>query len=377
MKTVSALLFAGVLGTSLAASAQMFPEGRFPSYIDEKTQARVYNLTPGDAQDQIVYQTHPMWTPGMELLLFRSDRSGAGLRPHVVVMATGEIKPVPLPDGAGDLTLSPVSGRAYFLKDRTLWHISIPEALTGGAAAESLSELPEPVAGSQGGMSVGATGEAVYLGVTLKESEELRAIFRFDVATKTWRELGRVAFKIGHVQAAPVKDGGVSFCQESGGDTAQRTWFVDEKGGAPQPFFVETQDEWVTHEVWWGEGRLLFTVWPYDEKTKAQPHGILMSRLGEKRAELIAQYPAWHTHGSPDGKWVLGDDHDRSLWLVDMATRERRLLTQGHQQDPWKTHPHASFTPDSKAVLMNSSRFGNEDLLLVEIPGDFSSLPKP
>jgi hypothetical protein len=58
-------------------------------------------------------------------------------------------------------------------------------------------------------------------------------------------------------------------------------------------------------------------------------------------------------------------------------TRERRLLTTGHATGPWKTHPHAYFTPDSKAVLFNSSHQGNDDVLLVKIPDSFDSLPLP
>jgi oligogalacturonide lyase len=87
--------------------------------------------------------------------------------------------------------------------------------------------------------------------------------------------------------------------------------------------------------------------------------------------------PAWHTHGSPDGQWILGDDHDRSLWLICADTRERRMLTTGHATGLWKTHPHASFTPDRKAILLNSSYQGNDDVLLVKIPDNFESLPLP
>jgi Tol biopolymer transport system component len=56
------------------------------------------------------------------------------------------------------------------------------------------------------------------------------------------------------------------------------------------------------------------------------------------------------------------------------ATVERRLLTQGHKGEGCKTHPHASFTPDGKGIVFSSSRFGTEDIFLVDIP-EWKSLP--
>ena len=52
------------------------------------------------------------------------------------------------------------------------------------------------------------------------------------------------------------------------------------------------------------------------------------------------------------------------LWLIRMATGERRLLTQGHQGRGFKTHPHASFTPDSRGIVFASSHFESDDILL-------------
>jgi len=85
--------------------------------------------------------------------------------------------------------------------------------------------------------------------------------------------------------------------------------------------------------------------------------------------------PAWHTHGSPNKRWVMGDDFDRSIWLIDPKSRDRRLLTQGHKRAPLASHPHGSFTPDSKGIVFNSDKFGAPDILVVELP-EWESLPK-
>ena len=90
---------------------------------------------------------------------------------------------------------------------------------------------------------------------------------------------------------------------------------------------------------------------------------------------LLAQYPAWHTHGSHDFKWVLGDDFDRNIWLILPEKKERRLLVSGKIGNNIKVHPHASFLPDSSGIIFNTSSFGYEEIHLVLLPENFETLP--
>jgi oligogalacturonide lyase len=101
---------------------------------------------------------------------------------------------------------------------------------------------------------------------------------------------------------------------------------------------------------------------------------VASADLAKGELTLHSQYPAWHTHGSPDGRWIMGDDFDRNLWLIEAATGERRLLTQGHQCEGGTNHPHASFTPDSRSIVFTSSRGGADDIYLVDLP-EWKSLP--
>jgi hypothetical protein len=138
--------------------------------------------------------------------------------------------------------------------------------------------------------------------------------------------------------------------------------------------YKEWYDEWVANEVWWGS-RVLFSIWPYNEARLETTHGIVSVDLAGKDFRLHCRYPAWHTHGNPNGKWLLGDDLDRNIWLINPFTGERRLLTQGHNSEGFDTHPRASFTPDNRGVLFQSSRLGKETIMCAEIP-DWESLPK-
>lgn len=351
-------------GCATTRSSAQRLEGVFPSYIDAKTGATVYNLTPQLGPAQIVYQTHPMWTPGMAHLVFT-----AGGQVQALEMATGTTRPVLEP--AHPFSMQWRSSALYYLDGRELYRLDVPTAFRGEGAPVHLGSLPAEYLQSLGGLSVDAAGDAVYLGVLL-EAEKRWGVAAWSPAG--WRTVTEVDFKVGHVQACPDTPGAVLFCWETGGDAPQRTWFVDAASGTARPAYPEVDNEWVTHETWWGPHRILYTIWPYDDAHKALPHGVAWTDLRDGKRHVLAQYPAWHTHGSPDGRWALGDDFDRNLWLIDRTTLERRLLTQGHEGGGIKVHPHASFTPDSRAVVLNSSRPGVESIYLVPIP-EFQSLP--
>lgn len=340
------------------------------TYTDSVTGARVTMLTPGPERDQVVYQTHPMWTPDMGHLVVESYRSGDARLPHALNRADGAVTCL-APDGAQDWTLARKDNRLFYRNGDELFAAFVGETRPAQQVGrfEGIGAI-KPIS-----MSIDADEQIVYVGVTL-EPDRRWGLAALDIDSASWRLFSEVDFRVGHIQANPFVPGLVLFCHETGGDAPQRMWVVDAAGGAPRPFYKETYEEWVTHEVWWGPDRAIFTVWPYDDEHKRLPHGVVSADLGSGTPTVHAQFPAWHTHGSPDGRWAVADDFDRSLWLIEVATGERRLLTQGHRANDINTHPHPSFTPDGKAVVFSSSRNGTEDVFLVEIPA-WGSLPKP
>ena len=63
----------------------------------------------------------------------------------------------------------------------------------------------------------------------------------------------------------------------------------------------------------------------------------------------------WHCNGSADGKWAVGDTFAGNIYLINVPTGEITLLTTGHKDAP--DHPHPSFSPDSKRILIESGLF--------------------
>lgn len=344
------------------------------SYCDDQTGVKIRNLTPGLAKAHTIYQTHPMWTPNMEYLLFDAEKDGVML-PHALLLKTGHTRPiVDAPVTAS--TLDRKAGRLYYVQDNQVYVVSVSLAFRRMTKPRKLADIPADVVKTiSGGLSLDSKGDWLYMGAETEPDKKWALLF-LDIESRVWEKVTDVNFRVGHIQANPSITRMVMFCHETGGDAPQRIWMANANGGGIRPFFEEKNNEWVTHETWWGGTRVLFTVWPYDEAHKKMMHGIVSADLAGARPTLHAQYPAWHTHGSPDGKWALGDDFDRNIWLIKVDTNERRLLTQGHLGAGFDTHPHASFTPDNKAVVFTSSRFGAENILMAELP-DWNTLPLP
>jgi oligogalacturonide lyase len=352
-----------------AEKLHWLPDGIYPRWQDEVTGVEGIVLVRGVPESEVVYQTHPMWTPEMDYFLFMARPEQGGLHPHLLEIRTGESRL--LLDGNVHFAAMAWRSRSlYYFADGYFHEADVVDSFQGRGEPRVLGALPPECARLAGALTVDASGEALYFGASLVSEGEW-GIYVLSLKDGQSRLLCKTDFRIGHFQANPYRPGSLMFCQETGGDANQRIWHIQDGGSAMKPLYQEEGWEWVTHECWWGQDRFLFTVWPYDEERKNKPHGIMMADLESgpqgKMTEIV-RYPAWHTHGSPDGKWLLGDDFDRSLWLINGEEKERRLLTAGHTSGDFKTHPHASFTPDSRAIVFSSSKFGAREILLISLP---------
>lgn len=157
------------------------------------------------------------------------------------------------------------------------------------------------------------------------------------------------------------------YCWETGGDSEQRMWIVNADGRGNGPFYKETYDEWVTHEVWWGPKKALFTIWPKNKEMLKKPYGIAYIALQDRTLHILNQRKYWHVGGSPDGKWAVGDTFNGEIYLINGDTGKSKLLTQGHRPRGATVHPHPSFSPDGLSVLFCSEKNGNWDLFLVQL----------
>ncbi|MFO0789919.1 MAG: oligogalacturonate lyase family protein [Pirellulales bacterium] len=342
------------------------------TYLDDQTGATVTRLTTSPAQDDKVYQTHPNWIADGSHIIFNSDRTGT-TELFALEEATGDI--CQLTDGdSGAIVVSRDNDLMYLVRDNAVFAIDLQTLLAdsksramkpAAAYRRHIADVP-PNCHLSGTYTEDADGNSLYFG--LVDGSGQSTIQKLDIGARRFTKVLDVPFKLGHCQAHPTKSGIISYCHETGGDAPQRMWITHADGTGNRPFYTETYDEWVTHEVWWTEDRMLFAIWPKDETMKQRPYGIASVSLTDFTHTFHDQFPYWHVCGTPDGKYAIGDTFQGELFLVDITTGKRTLLTQGHRPPGAKSHQHQSLSPDGKRVLFVSSKFGNWDLMSVDLP---------
>ncbi|MHC4227107.1 MAG: oligogalacturonate lyase family protein [Planctomycetota bacterium] len=342
------------------------------SYTDPTTGMEITMLTNSPAKDNKIYQTHPNWTADGRHVVFMSDRSGTN-QYFAVSVETGTTVQLTDDKSPGNAFLSRTRNRMYYVSGRTIWDADIDSILRSDKPRDAdtfrrkVADLPDGVTLS-GSTSVDSNGKDIYMGV--KYDEDSWGLLALDADTGKFRKIIDSDFRVGHCQAHPSISGLIMYCWETGGDSQQRMWIVNADGQANEPFYKETYDEWVTHEVWWGSNKALFTIWPKNEEMLKKPHGIAYISLQDRSLHILSQKKYWHVGVSPDGKWAAGDTFDGEIFLINGDTGLARLLTQGHRPQGATVHPHPSFSPDGSSVLFCSERNGNWDLFLVRLKQD-------
>src|SRR5262249_8504159 len=112
--------------------------------------------------------------------------------------------------------------------------------------------------------------------------------------------------------------------------------------------------------------------------TRQYATGLAVVNLRTEDMRIEAQTPSgsglWHVNGSYDGRWLVGDDFSRSIYLTDRKTHEMIMLTTGHKAAA-ADHPHPIFNRDSTKILIQSAMLENSvetaipmDLCVVNVP---------
>lgn len=338
------------------------------TFKDAVTGVRLTAITTSRYRDNKIYQTHPSWTRDGEYIVFMSDR----VKPQQVfayrVSDGGIVQITDHPEtNAGQVYISRKANRIYHGRGRSFVCLDFDRVVrSAGQLSRKIWDLPGGW-NLSGTFAVDADERSMYVGLA-RDDKAAWAIHQIDLATGKTMNVMPLKFHVGHLQANPVRPGVLMFCHETGGDASQRMYIRKSPTADPRPFYRETYDEWVTHEVWWGPDEALFTIWPKNEKMRAKPHGIARVRLADYSHEVISRHPYWHVCGIPGGRYAVGDTFAGELFLVDAKTGQKKLLTKGHRPKGSKVHAHQSGSPNGKQVLFCSEMQGSWDLMLADIP---------
>lgn len=229
-------------------------------------------------------------------------------------------------------------------------------------------------------------------------------IARLNVRTGEVKHVVSVPFQIGHIQANLYNPGEIVFSWETGGKSPQRTWTVKADGTGLRPLYPEASYEWVTHEAVISKDEVAMAIMGHrpipgaegpsgvaapatgvyganpgqDDGwgatgTREKPSGLAIVNLRTREMTIAGQTPSgsglWHVHGSSDGKWAVGDDFSRSVYLIDRKTREMIMLTTGHKTTA-ADHPHPTFNKEGTKIQIQSAMLSedNRSMNIVVVP---------
>ncbi|WP_276484044.1 hypothetical protein [Paraflavitalea pollutisoli] len=218
-------------------------------------------------------------------------------------------------------------------------------------------------------------------------------IARMNINTGEIKHVISVPFQVGHIQANLWNTNEIVFCWETGGKSPQRTWTVMADGSGLRPLYPEAPYEWVTHEAVIGKDEVAIAIMghrkipgtntrtdapatgvgganPGQEAdwgpsgTREKPTGLAILNLRTRESIIAGQTPSgsglWHVHGSSDGRFAVGDDFSRSVYLIDRKTREMITLTTGHKTTA-ADHPHPTFSADGTKIEIQSAMLSDDN----------------
>lgn len=443
MKTRTCLLLA--LAT-LFGVAQAKIGDRFPSekkvVIDPVTGVPLTFLTSTPAGHSKIYPTHRQWTADGKWVVFRSNR----VRGEAMAVNEESGVIVQITEGGyiGMLCLASHAMKMYFFRPEG--GLPAPrtgaEARPGAPRPSQLVEVDlgklfadseagrvtraadyERVCGTipldwgaGGDLAIDADEQAAYFRVAKEEAAKhlpadakIEANFgprhmgagptglgRMDLKTGALGFIVAVPFQIGHVQTNPWVPGEIVFCWETGGKSPQRTWTVRADGTGLRPLFPEAPWDWVTHEAVISKDEVALAILGHRAPgtndawgpcgTREHPTGLAIVNLRTREMRIAGQTKRgsglWHVHGSPDGRWAVGDDFGRNLYLIDRTNDEMILLSAGHKATA-ADHVHPTFSPDGTRIEIQSAMLSADgrsmNICIVPVPAALRqrTYPKP
>lgn len=221
-------------------------------------------------------------------------------------------------------------------------------------------------------------------------------LISMNLKTGEIKDIVSVPFQIGHIQVNPWVSGEIVFCWETGGKAPQRTWTVMADGTGLRPLYPEASYEWITHESVITKDEVAIAIMGHrkisdtyvagitgtDAKgvtnpvnpgqeigwgnsgTREKPTGLGIVNLRTREMRIIAQTPngsgLWHVNGSGDGRWAVGDDFSRSVYLIDRNTGEMIMLSTGHKATA-ADHTHPSFSADGTKIEIQSAMLSEDN----------------
>ncbi|MES3020440.1 MAG: hypothetical protein V4857_02530 [Pseudomonadota bacterium] len=423
-----------------AQIGQRFPSER-KVVKDPVTGTMLTFLTSKPHGDSKIYPTHPQWTSDGKWVVFRSRLAGSEAlavneQTGDIVQVTegGYIGMLNLARKSMKLYYMRRTDAGLQIVEADLGRVLSDSAKGTMLPAASYQRVTATLPASLqagGDLALDADEEWVYFAVGKEEAArhmapgaKLEAAFgprrmgagpygiaRLNVRTGEVKHVVSVPFQVGHIQANLWNPGELVFCWETGGKSPQRTWTVLADGSGLRPLYPEAPYEWVTHEAVISKDEVALAIMGHraipgasasvagpatdvgganpgqddgwgQTGTREKPSGLAIVNLRTRQVRMAGQTESgsglWHVHGSSDGRFAVGDDFSRSVYLIDRRNSEMMMLTTGHKTTA-ADHPHPTFSADGTRIQIQSAMLSEDGraLNIVVVPVPEAWLKRP
>jgi oligogalacturonide lyase len=357
---------------------------RYPSEssltVDEKTGATIRQVTNHPSIHHQPFFLVPAYDDAMQWLVFTSERTG---QPQIFVeeWASGELIQLTEREDISDFSIYPShDGQfVYFTAGSGGWRVNIETC-----EEELLIDLGQSKLRGEGmvAAAMGTTALSAcdrWWAIRFKGGQEA-CIAVVDTVTGKW-EVILQRDEVAHMQFCP-DDPNLLFYA---GPLTDRVWVINRDGSHNRRLYQRRSDqEWITHEAWIpGTRELAFVDWP---------HGIRCVHVDTLQERRVTSFNAWHAISNRQGTAMVADTNFPDIGLqifnpLDGIGQPTPLCYPGasslgeHWNGPFPynkgpikvyapqhTHPHSSFSPDSRYVVYTSDKTGYSQIYEVEAP---------
>lgn len=357
---------------------------------DSETGADLLFLTQAKAKDTHLYFHQRSWLADGSVILFLSGREKGGLMGYVV--ETGELIRILAADGSrlrNPTAAARKNAVMCMAGDRVLeiqLTVSVSQegvgANAGGTVRHAVVMARErhicTVRGVDGSFNESCDGRYLAGGRAYPEDAPKPGLVLIDTETGRVEQLCSMPEGVGyhgHVQWSVTNPNWVSFA----GDP-YRLWVVDIRDKKPWAPYKESKDELVTHESWWVQDQLLFCGGGHKAPAEESHVKALDMHQGTIRIvgagswwpdappKDLTRRNWWHASGSPDGRWVAGDNWHGDIMLFEGKTTRPRLLTTNHRTYGGGEHPEVGWDRKGRQVIFSSHKLGGVTVCIATIP---------
>ena len=347
--------------------------------LDERTGVAIRQVTSAPAIHHQPFFMIPAYDDAMQWTIFAAERTGA---PQIFaeVRATGELLQLTDRADLSDWSIHPShDGRyVYFTAGTGGWRVN-----TSTFEEEQLIDLGDVTLREKGMV-------AAAMGTTALSADDRWWAIKFNVGsdaclsiTNTQTGKSEIILRrdtIAHLQFCP-DDPSLLFYA---GPLNDRVWVIQRDGTGNRRLYQRQPHEWITHETWIPGGReLAFVDWPY---------GVRCIQVDTGAERRVCSFNAWHAVCSPDGRLMVADTNFPDIGIQICNPRDGSGYPQtlcyaqassrgDHWANPFPydkgpiqvfapqhTHPHPSFSSDSRFVLYSSDRSGFAQIYETTVP---------